>query len=625
MIVSCPSCQRNYVVADEQIAGKQFRARCKSCGVEFRLDGTPSREASGDSPPEPAKFMSATEAYLALQTAPPPSGGNWSVCLSQTDTRRMTTDEVVQALSKGTIANSVFIWKNGMPKWLRLSDVPELMAAAGKSGSRNPQAVVVAEAAAAAKAGASKPAPPNRFGSTIIGSQPPPPIPGTGISARSGQTAPPPPMVTEFAEVQSESSSKGPAAGAVAVRRSTPAPPRRATLDIPVEVDLSPPVEASSPPVVAAPPAAGSASAPAVEQVSPPAASNNAPPSTESASAPAVNIVAAVTGGGVVLPPLSKDGKNPSAAAGAAAAIAVSKWPVQKKQAYDSKSASKSPAAEVVPSSTSTSSRPPPEPVKRKSFAGAVVAMGAVGIVGILGGVAGAVYVMKSAMGNMPQASASLAVVALQPQPATPIPSLSPVPGVASVAVAGDIATPTGGKPVIDGDTIVEPNQAAGKAKLASVGGHVVATGSKVVSRLAEPKAAEPKAAEPKAAEPKAAASKPNFAELPSLPPAAEPKPKAEAAAPASGGAKFNRDTAMAVLGMAASRAASCKKSDGPTGSAKVYVTFDPSGSVVIANVVGAPIAGTGVAQCVANLFRRVKVPAFSGDRASLAKDFTIP
>jgi hypothetical protein len=81
----------------------------------------------------------------------------------------------------------------------------------------------------------------------------------------------------------------------------------------------------------------------------------------------------------------------------------------------------------------------------------------------------------------------------------------------------------------------------------------------------------------------------------------------------------------MAVLGIAASQAASCKRPGGPTGNGKALVTFDSDGQVVIANIVGDDIAGTPVARCVAGIFQRVKVAPFSGDRATVSKPFTIP
>jgi hypothetical protein len=81
----------------------------------------------------------------------------------------------------------------------------------------------------------------------------------------------------------------------------------------------------------------------------------------------------------------------------------------------------------------------------------------------------------------------------------------------------------------------------------------------------------------------------------------------------------------LAVLGIAASQAASCKRPSGPTGAGKAAVTFDPDGRVILTNVSGAQIGGTPVARCVAALFQRVKVAPFSGDRQTVSKPFLIP
>jgi len=45
---------------------------------------------------------------------------------------------------------------------------------------------------------------------------------------------------------------------------------------------------------------------------------------------------------------------------------------------------------------------------------------------------------------------------------------------------------------------------------------------------------------------------------------------------------------------------------------------------VTTANVTGAPFGGTPVGGCVANVFRRAKIPAFSGDAVTVSKSFTI-
>ena len=63
---------------------------------------------------------------------------------------------------------------------------------------------------------------------------------------------------------------------------------------------------------------------------------------------------------------------------------------------------------------------------------------------------------------------------------------------------------------------------------------------------------------------------------------------------------------------------------DGPTGRGKVTVTFMPSGRATGANVSGGGFGGTSVGGCVASVFRRAKVPPFSGSPVTVAKSFSI-
>jgi hypothetical protein len=96
------------------------------------------------------------------------------------------------------------------------------------------------------------------------------------------------------------------------------------------------------------------------------------------------------------------------------------------------------------------------------------------------------------------------------------------------------------------------------------------------------------------------------------------------APAPASGGstAPFDRGAAAGALG--AVNVASCKRSDGPTGSGHVSVTFSPDGSVSTAQVDQPPFAGTAVGGCVAGKFRGARVPAFAGGSVKVGKSFVI-
>jgi len=104
-------------------------------------------------------------------------------------------------------------------------------------------------------------------------------------------------------------------------------------------------------------------------------------------------------------------------------------------------------------------------------------------------------------------------------------------------------------------------------------------------------------------------------------PPKAEP-PKAE---PAGGGGEFDRGAASASLSSAAGTAKGCSVpgGGGPSGSAKVQVTFAPSGRVSSVSV-GPPYAGTPTGSCIAGAFKGAKVPPFSGQPVTVSKTVTL-
>jgi len=67
----------------------------------------------------------------------------------------------------------------------------------------------------------------------------------------------------------------------------------------------------------------------------------------------------------------------------------------------------------------------------------------------------------------------------------------------------------------------------------------------------------------------------------------------------------------------------SCKRADGPRGPGHVKVTFKPNGTVSAVDV-DSPYAGTSVGACVAEKYRAVTVPAFTGGALSVGKTFAI-
>ena len=97
----------------------------------------------------------------------------------------------------------------------------------------------------------------------------------------------------------------------------------------------------------------------------------------------------------------------------------------------------------------------------------------------------------------------------------------------------------------------------------------------------------------------------------------ARPSP---AEAPAARPQEFSRAAAAAALAAAADSARACKPPGGPSGNPAVKVTFATTGDVVFIDVVGAPFAGTSVADCIERVFRKAHVPAFEGVSVNTSK-----
>jgi predicted Zn finger-like uncharacterized protein len=94
---------------------------------------------------------------------------------------------------------------------------------------------------------------------------------------------------------------------------------------------------------------------------------------------------------------------------------------------------------------------------------------------------------------------------------------------------------------------------------------------------------------------------------------------------PSDGLATFDTRAAAAALSTVASQCTACRRLDGPKGSGRALVTFAPSGRVTGVQITGGSFQGTKVGSCVAGVFRRAKVPSFSGGAVTVAKSFTIP
>src|SRR5512145_2034516 len=161
MKVSCPACDSKYTIADEKVAGRKVKVRCKSCGGQILINGTippPAPDAAdgktgaADSNPAaislsdvPPKDGTVKEApHSAPKNAPVAApqiddGIIWSVNVSEDDERSLPTRDVVAGYLSGDFAGEVYVWHDGMSDWAPITDVPELARAIEAAKTTEPK------------------------------------------------------------------------------------------------------------------------------------------------------------------------------------------------------------------------------------------------------------------------------------------------------------------------------------------------------------------------------------------------------------------------------------------------------------------------------------------------------
>lgn len=489
MKVSCQSCGAKYTIADDKVRGRKVKIRCKSCGSPIVVDG------QSEAPPPVAEAQAETSANVPS----PPTADAWTVNLSDTDQRTMSTQEIVEGWKSGLVTTDAFVWKDGMGDWTAVLEHPDLkplLAAA-------PATAVVVSAAVAGS--------PASIGGAAR-------LAGTGRSAATG-------AVDLFGGVDVAGSEE--------------------------EEEV-----ATSAPVV---PQAG---ATAYDDGKLTGARNE-----NSVLFSLDALKGGLTAEPKKAPSASKPKSSPLDFGGPDLLAAPAQSPIFSLNADQ--------ALLTAPA--------PPEPPPPK----VVSAVGATGTSGpnktmLIGGAVGALLLIGVAFALGRSGSS-------------------------------DEAQDDGAKPA---------------ASVAEV------KATEKEQEKAEEKKEEPKAEDPK---PEASAATSASAAPASTPAKADPTPPSDKKpttpttpketkepAPVAATGPFSVSAAQVALTQAAGNAQGCKKPSGPTGSGKVQVTFAPSGRVTSANVNGAPFAGTPVGGCVASVFRRARIPAFSGNPVTVAKSFSV-
>jgi predicted Zn finger-like uncharacterized protein len=123
MKVTCQACSAQYTIADDKVKGRKVKIRCKACQTPIVVDGQnppPEAARSGNSEQPPSLDPFAPETAMAGDA------DVWNVNLSDTDSRTMTTAEVIEAFRAGVVTTDAFVWKDGMADWIPIMDCLEL-------------------------------------------------------------------------------------------------------------------------------------------------------------------------------------------------------------------------------------------------------------------------------------------------------------------------------------------------------------------------------------------------------------------------------------------------------------------------------------------------------------------
>jgi|GEM_PF-2591533 len=684
MIVSCPSCDSKYQVADDKVAGSMLRTRCKACGSSIVVDGTlpppagnpgasdlpklrleeqstaasEALASSGSKPPPPQRTSVAARAPVNSKPPPPqrrsPTGAPTSPpersggSVSKKPVVDITGPDALDPNAPPSDFYSKLLSKVSSPK------TPSQPAPSADLGF-NPKKTLPPSRepfAPAADRLSSKPAPATHSGQAATAgggaeaatgdfyakilarvkphaSDPPPAHTAPPMQTSERTTLPPP----TWGALPQADSAASPGTGSAAstgaapihVSHQAPAAPApfnpKATaigigeFEIHVEMpgEVSAPEAAPRPEAHPAPDPAGaahSAPLPAKHSEPPLAAQIQLPPigSTPAEMRPPAGITLGA--------PAAESSRSTQ---GASAGTAVANGSAATR---DTSTVPK-PEPTLEPSVKSMTAAPPgaasfaPQaPAQPKRLAGMLITIVGVGLLGVGGGVAATIYALKPTLdaGRTPVSAVAAAAEpgsgpAAPPRQASAAqePSAAPTPPPEQARAAASAES-------------VEPSIEASEQKPAA---SKSATNAHGAIRAAAPAVAAPAKApaEPPAGATNGKSADKNNSSKTGLPPAPTPA----APAKASGSGPFPKEVAQAMLGVAASQAPSCKKPGGPSGAGKAIVTFDTDGQVVITNIVGQGFSGTPTGQCVAALFRRVRVPPFAGDRATVAKVFQIP
>ncbi|HBQ16988.1 MAG TPA: hypothetical protein DEF51_39600, partial [Myxococcales bacterium] len=98
MKVQCETCDAKYAIADEKVAGRAFKIRCKKCSTPIVIRGDQVQEPDGD-------------------------GGVWYALIAGAQSGPWTEGAMERKRDAGEVAEETLVWREGMADWQPWADV----------------------------------------------------------------------------------------------------------------------------------------------------------------------------------------------------------------------------------------------------------------------------------------------------------------------------------------------------------------------------------------------------------------------------------------------------------------------------------------------------------------------
>ena len=109
MRIECDSCGAQYNIADEKVAGKMLKVRCKKCGNMIPVDGRQVAAPGAGATP-------------ANQHAVVAAVGEWFIVVAGEQQGPLSVEEIKRRVQGGELPGDTYVWKDGMGDWERIAD-----------------------------------------------------------------------------------------------------------------------------------------------------------------------------------------------------------------------------------------------------------------------------------------------------------------------------------------------------------------------------------------------------------------------------------------------------------------------------------------------------------------------